>query len=175
MLSDMATKFKLDHTPIFGPGYHNCSLIGLQDLCVAAFPQSKTRPILFVLFQSFIDDINKLFLPCSVWVDGSFLTEKENPSDIDVWIILDLDVALNLTVDQRQFIDDVNDPTKKYNKVIDGYAFVCYPFGHTLYGSDLDERQGWAEHIGLQRDKQWCKGVAVLRIGETDVGLRLYP
>ena len=38
---------------------------------------------------------------CELWVNGSFLTEKPEPSDLDVIVKFDYDVTLNLTADQK--------------------------------------------------------------------------
>ena len=58
------------------------------EFCVTNFPSSVTRaPIFqeFIVLCSYFIDIG---LPCEVWVDGSFVTSKENPADLDLCIMI---------------------------------------------------------------------------------------
>ena len=106
-------------------------------------------------------------------IDGSFLTEKETPSDVDVAVRLDAEFVETMNAEQRELIDRVNQPEPLYVDGVDGFAWVNYAREHDLFGSDVDERETWAEQYGIEHSKFWLKGMVVLTIGETDVGLRV--
>lgn len=65
-------------------------LITLEAYFVTAFPKSKTRKRLFENYLSYIyrfqDEVFPIF---EQWIDGSFVTQKENPKDIDIVTFLD--------------------------------------------------------------------------------------
>lgn len=55
---------------------------------------------------------------------------------------------------------------------LDGFVCVVYPREHERFGTELDQNVEWAEQWGVCR-QNWLKGIAVLKIGENDVGLRI--
>ena len=123
--------------------------------------------------RTFASAFTQHSIPCEMLIDGSFLTEKLRPSDIDVAVRLELDVADGLTSEQRDLIDKVNADDELFIDEVDGFVYISYPRDHVLFGSDVDERETWAEQYGIEHSKIWLKGMAVIRIGETDVGLRI--
>lgn len=64
-----------------------------EDILVNAFPMDSTRHIILEGYKRYLaslkDVIKSNFYQ---WVDGSFVTEKMNPNDIDVVIFVDYDV-----------------------------------------------------------------------------------
>ena len=84
---------KEEYEPLFGPGFHDVSLENLNEtltqLLVEPFPNSKCRADLlqnlFVLIEKIKSDITRVFL--EMWIDGSFVTKKEEPKDIDIVIM----------------------------------------------------------------------------------------
>ena len=110
---------------------------------------------------------------CELWVNGSFLTEKPEPSDLDVIVKFDYDVTLNLTADQKTLVDNLGEGA--YNKRIDSWTFTCIPRGHSEFDVGSEDRAEWARLYNVEHGDFWLKGVAVIRVGENDVGLRFYP
>jgi len=75
----------MGHDPLFAPGIHDQSLDDLEAACVTAFNEGKHREELFENFRSLCEELHKnLGIDCKLWVNGSFVTEKEKPNDIDV-------------------------------------------------------------------------------------------
>jgi hypothetical protein len=103
---------------------------------VHCFPQSITRKDLFMEFSDYLILLksilgNGLFQ----WVNGSFVTNKLNPNDIDLVTFVDWEIykANEQTIDQlREFRN--NKDTR-----IDGYFVAVYPESHkmnVLYQAD---------------------------------------
>lgn len=58
---------------------------------VAGFATSQTRKPLFLLLGEVLEEIKPLFMPVELWINGSYVTSKVNPNDIDLLMFLDLD------------------------------------------------------------------------------------
>jgi hypothetical protein len=144
----------------------------IESLCVHPFQGAarSTRERLFYGLEELAQDLLRVGLRCKAFVDGSFLTEKPEPGDVDVLVSIDDDVMQNLTVEQRVLIDAINQ--LEYIKNIDSWAAASYPRGHQYFGTALDIGDA-GDAYGLEHAKVWLKGIAVLRFGETDVGLRI--
>lgn len=85
----------------------------------------------------------------------------------------DYDVTINLTHMQKGFVDSLRDGT--YNDRIDSFTFTSIPRDHSQFVVGEDERSEWARLFNIEHGDFWLKGVAVIRLGENDVGLRFYP
>jgi hypothetical protein len=60
-------------------------LIAFEQIFIDGFTQSKTRRNIFDNYKRFVETIKQLIdEPFYQWIDGSFVTQKINPNDIDV-------------------------------------------------------------------------------------------
>lgn len=75
---------KTDHPALLGPGLHALTELDFFQLTVSAFPGSPRRAILYGLFATWAGKMRTLGLTGTLWLDGSFLTSKSEPDDIDV-------------------------------------------------------------------------------------------
>jgi hypothetical protein len=162
---------KHDFPPLLPPGYHTLTLDKIKRLCVDPFPTVQQRRYLFLHLEQLVQDLLLLAIVCDVWTDGSFVTEHPSPDDLDVIIKLDYDVANSLTTHQREFIDDLNE--RRCNDRVDSWVFTCFPRHHDLFFEQEADRSTWAKLYSVERSGMWLKGVAVIKVGETDVGLRI--
>src|SRR4051812_27561577 len=127
----MGLRYKYDHPPLLAPGRHYLSLLELYELCVTAFPGNRDCEYKFRKVEEMVQQFLVEKIPCEMWVDGSFLTAKPDPDDVDIVVRLDFDVADNLTSGQRNLIDAAND--LGYIDGIDSFVFVTYPRDHPLF------------------------------------------
>ncbi len=90
MLSD--DQFNMDNRPLLEPGFHDYPLENLKEslaaLCVKPFV-SRRRELLLDSFIDFICGAESLGIFTEFWLDGSFLTDKESPNDIDLVLFFD--------------------------------------------------------------------------------------
>ena len=161
---------KRDFQPLLAPGRHETCLVQVHRLCVLPFEESTVREGLFHNFCRFVQTFEELKINCSMLVNGSFVTEKLNPSDIDVAVIIDPDVAEKLSSEQEALINSINDNC--FIDKVDGFVETEFPIGHPSFRVGGNEML-WSEQYGREHLGAWLKGIAVLRIGETDVGLRI--
>jgi hypothetical protein len=67
---------KLEFPPLLAVGFHDFSLEKLRELCVDKFAASTTRGIIADEFTKLIDELASAKVPCELWLDGSYFTEK---------------------------------------------------------------------------------------------------
>jgi hypothetical protein len=71
-------------TPILPPGIHDVDPSELDNHFLSAFGASTTRSALIDGFRRYIKALKKYAVRFEIWLDGSFVTSKEDPNDIDL-------------------------------------------------------------------------------------------
>jgi hypothetical protein len=163
---------KYDHPPLLPPGKHHMGLISIFKIAVEPFSNEgrERRQQLFDALSYLIDKLIEKDIPCDVVIDGSFLTKKTKPDDIDVKVYIDYDVSQSLSDEQDYFFVELNSSVLRER--LDSTSFTLYPVGHPEKGSALDPLVN-GEDYGVENSEQWRKGYVVVMVGETHVGLRL--
>lgn len=138
---------------------HLMNLQQVEILFVDAFPTSVTRPRLFNNFLQYIDRFqDEVFPYFEQWIDGSFVTQKLNPKDIDMVTFLDYRIW-----EKRS--DTILDSFWSFsleNEGIDAYLVAVYPENHRHYPIYLSERALWRERFSSDRDS-YKKGFVELQ------------
>jgi len=162
---------KYDYPPLLAPGRHYLTLAQIERMCVIPFKTSKTREKLFYALDEMVQQFLREDMRCDFLIDGSFFTEKVDPSDVDIAVRIDVDFHATMNASQSILVDAANE--MDYITGIDSYVYVSFPRDHVLFDTDANERETWAEQYGWEHSEQWLKGIAVLMLGETDVGIRI--
>jgi hypothetical protein len=164
---------KYDYAPLLAPGAHRLALPEIESLCVHRFAVQamRHREKLYYALEDFIQRLLVARIPCTVLVDGSFLTEKPYPDDVDVFVTTDHDVIGHLTETQLQLLGNINSGTGFIGGV-DSLAMTKYPHGHPHCGTALDGGNG-DQAYGIEHSRQWLKGYVIVTVWETDVGNRI--
>ena len=83
-------KNEVDYIPLLEAGFSYLKLDEVKNICVDAFGSENYRRVeIWNGFTSFIDRLCGFKLKFTVWVDGSFVTSKLEPNDIDFLVIFD--------------------------------------------------------------------------------------
>lgn len=139
---------------------------------VNSFQGSQRRPVLYRHLEEFFAFLMTAGFPCELWVDGSLLTQKEEPDDLDLAVIIDRDAYDQLTDEQRQIWDRL--AKEPYSAEVDSFAYVRRLRGDPFFADEsLDPAYSWSEQYLLEHSDQWLKGYVVVKLRETDVGLRI--
>ena len=112
---------------------------------VRSFPDSERRNLAFNAFLTHLNNFRMIVDEAFwVWVGGSFVTRKTNPSDIDFVIFLDAD-CYNRYEEQAKFFRQ-----QRYlpDKIIDGYFVQVYPEGHRRRNWYESDRLRWLQDFG---------------------------
>ncbi len=112
----------------------------LESYFVTAFPKSTTRKRLFENYLRYIyrfqDEVFPFF---EQYINGSFVTKKENPKDIDIVTFLDYEVY-------QKRGDQVLDKFWTFSledEGIDAYLVEDYPKNHSFYQKTLEKKIYW--------------------------------
>jgi hypothetical protein len=75
-------------TPLFLPGFHDISLLDLKEslteMLVEPFEGSRRRELLLDRLIALFREASSVCIITEAWIDGSFVTDKEKPNDVDV-------------------------------------------------------------------------------------------
>lgn len=147
---------KIDYTPLLSAGLHPHTLESFKELTVKPFPDSKRREPLWSNLSVYLDLLEATGLKARVWLDGSFVTEKIEPDDIDLVVVGDLQSFPLMSVEVRQQL-----------KLLLDTGFAKSRFGlHVFFIREDREEDAafWLGFFGYQRDEVTPKGLAELRV-----------
>ena len=119
--------------------------MGLEDFrlkFVEAFAKSRTRPEIFAGYLKYLDDLEKILGSTSgliQWINGSFVTNKLNPADIDL-----VSFANNSVVeDHEAALKNLLSFEAKRVYQVDGYIVRVYPDDHTKSFRTVSDKAYW--------------------------------
>ena len=70
-------------------GRYLCDLEEIEKRFVDSYQNSSTRAGIWDEFQQFLGELQRIIPVCAIWIGGSFISEKNNPADIDLLLIVD--------------------------------------------------------------------------------------
>lgn len=111
-----------------------------------------------------VDALSAAGLKCDVWVDGSFLTKKIDPDDIDLVVDVPASITDNPTPAQSALLAALDGQNFKISKHLDSYVMVTAPLGHTLYPVSQISHEQWKKDFGHAYVSRVPKGIAVLEV-----------
>ena len=123
-------------------GLHQCTIEEIQAQCVDAFPHSNSRPQLFTGLRALVQVLSTDGIPADLWIDGSFVTMKLHPGDIDVLLYVSADTALTNTQEARLawLIDPGHAAQIRHDYGCDFYFMgvrdILEPYWRRQYGTD---------------------------------------
>lgn len=161
---------KADFPRLLEPGFHPMTLAEVKTLCVTNFPASTRRGMIFAGLTGFLSEMSATGLVGDVWLDGSFVTRKPDPSDCDLVISADSAKLEALLPTQQELIRKRVRTGHDQTKIVhhcDVYLFPVYPLIHTLHVPvTLSQRAYWEDQFGFDHSKH-AKGMAVVKLPVT--------
>jgi len=151
------------YKPLLVPGIHYKTLAEVETLCVTAFGNNEQRRKIFNLFSDLLNKVLSLGLDWVIWINGSFVTEKTEPGDIDVLFVPADQKAVNsLEQDEKRLLmelfSDRGRTKKRYlTDAIFAPEVTVDPNQHMywrgVFGFDREDRpRGWVQlKLGEQR------------------------
>lgn len=139
----------------------------LKSVFVDPFEEPSIRSELYQSYERYTKDFSKEITPnFRQWINGSFVTNKRSPKDIDLVNLIDYHVA----EEKEKMIREkfIRDSTNK-NYGIDAYLVILYPENHKLYNwtrSDLVYWHDWFTKSKMdRRKKRHPKGYVEINFG----------
>lgn len=127
-------------------------------MCVNPFPLSNTRQGLMKNLEEVIQTLRDARVVGEIWVDGSFMTQKVDPEDIDILLRIDADTYDNGTPRQQTQIDKVAGGLRDSHNC-DSYVHLEWPPGDPQHAGGQRRRKEWMKQFGTGHTDQ-PKGMA---------------
>jgi hypothetical protein len=93
---------KPEFPPLFPPEMRPFTLPELRVLCVDGFPLSDSRDLLMSCLEHAFAVLEQSGIVGELWVDGSFLTHKIDPDDVDLVLAMDAAFVDSASPEQRE-------------------------------------------------------------------------
>lgn len=103
--------------PLLSEGFHLLTLEQIEQICVLAIG-TKRRKDLFQRLKILLDEFRKFNISLEYWINGSFVTSKPNPGDIDIVVFADAVEVCNLSQQVKtalRILQDPHDIRARYN------------------------------------------------------------
>lgn len=144
------------------PGLHPMNLDEIEKVFVTPFPHSSTRPNVMSGFRRHTNDLLALVDEYTQFIDGSFVSNKNDPRDIDLVCFIDGDKVDALSPPQQAKLRElVLGPTTKASHKCDAYFCPSYPDTHANYDFFRSKRKYWMGEFGYDRSDV-PKGIVVV-------------
>lgn len=108
-----------------------------------------------------LDELSRLDIRCELWLNGSFITKCDAPSDIDGSLMVESTYDETLSDEAVNYLNLFDDSSIPFHETLDIYLCVVYPREHELRGGFQDP-DGWAEQWSSEHNSGWLKGFAVI-------------
>ncbi len=152
-----------EFSPLLSAGFHTKTLEETRYICVDNFQQSTKRVEIWDKFNAFINILSGFGLTFDAWLDGSFLTDKPEPGDIDLVLIINPTQINTLTIEQQNFIDHMFGKQSrmcKHHYLCDAYLVYIHANGEI----DFNENAYWRGLFGFDRQNK-PKGIIKIQFG----------
>jgi hypothetical protein len=149
---------KQDFSPILAAGIHKRTLEQIRTEFVSPFPDDGQRLRLFALLEQWVTKLHGLNVVAILWIDGSFVTIKPSPNDIDcvLW--------------NPSFSGPVSDAQQvEVSRLVDR-AVAKAQYGVDLYielptAADALHREAyWRGLFGFEHNGKYAKGFVELTV-----------
>lgn len=159
---------------------HKCYEVTLEEIkekLVDNFPDSKTRASRFECFLNFYNELLINVKSCTVFlIDGSFVTNKKNPRDVDFTITINSSklteneinylnhIIREKTENRKEFLkfeslakqgmikEDSLYNLKFYKKGCDFFYIEKYPINHPYFYKYQNNKEEWIDWWGHDRE-----------------------
>ncbi len=162
--SAFMAQYKQEFPPLLPAGLHVHTMAQLEALTVAEFPLSQRRPPLWGNFAGIITELNRLQIRSDVWVDGSFLTQKIEPDDVDFAVQVPIAVLNGVTAVQGDFLRQMADCAFKASHSLHSFVFPSAPIGHIEFPLAEMFRKQWENDFGFSFVTREPKGIAKVEV-----------
>ena len=138
-----------NHSELLVPDHKiNCTLQEFECAFVLNVPSLKRKEI-FDAYVKYSEDFKKV---CNLdeliqWINGSFVTKKVNPGDIDLVTFINYDVIQKL----GSKLDDFKFPNSEIIYGVDAYIVEVYPETHSDQYRYISDKAYWMDRFTKTR------------------------
>ncbi len=151
-----------EYPALLPPGRHELKLSELKKICVDDFPLSTSRLVIMEGLEKVIDKLKSCFIQGEIWINGSFVTNKIDPNDVDLVLRTSAQFLDNANPDQRNTVDWLSSNLKTAFHC-DSYVFSEWPVDHKNYLVGKNMHDYWTKLFGFSRGGS-PKGIIVISL-----------
>lgn len=107
------------------PGIHTYKMQEFENQFVNAFTSSKSRTIIFENFNKWLEKLLTILPPRYIWLDGSYLTQKVDPKDIDLVVFY---YPEDIQSEQQAY--EIQQQVNIASRTLNCDAYFCLSFEH---------------------------------------------
>jgi hypothetical protein len=137
-----------------GAGYPllHASLREIHERFVVQVHGSVERPRIWDGWMRHRTELESVGVQYTTLVNGSFLTAKQEPGDVDLCILLDAGEVNRLGLqEQNQLLPLLSGPACKPDFLCDVYSIIVHPFGDPRFPLTLERFAYWTRVFGIDR------------------------
>lgn len=144
------------------PGLHPMSPEEMKTAFVTGFPHSSTRPLIMEGYLRHYQALKHVVDGFQQFVDGSFVSNKNDPGDVDIVCFIDADTVDNLSVDDQLKLKALvaGKATKAIYHCDAYFALSCAP-SHPAFSEARSVRKYWMGEFGFDR-QETPKGIVLI-------------
>lgn len=146
---------KPDFQPLLAAGYHTMAWPEIVATCLTPFSGSSTRPTLVTQLEQFVAELRRMGLQGVLWLDGSFVTDKHDPGDVDLVYVPDLACLPQMQAHAVRLHTLFEQLGAK--AIYNCHAFIVHP-------QNTDQLAYWRGLFGFCHDEVTPKGMIVLTL-----------
>lgn len=142
---------------------HPISIIELEEQFVKAFANSSTRENIIEGHNNYVIELFQILEHnFSQWLDGSFVTQKLDPNDIDIVNFIHYSEYTNSKANSlRKFITNLGNPKDEFK--VDGYLVPVYEPSDPRFEVTQNGYNYWRTFFGKDRNNN-PKGILQLNL-----------
>ena len=167
----MSLSVKVDAPPLLTPGFHTMDLERLHMVAVECprFKLSSTRAQIMRNLWTVVGCLAQWGIWGELWIDGSFLTQKINPSDVDIILVLPERFLDTATPEQLSILDwwEHRDCQPKTLFSCDTYTNPKAEASHPDYSEYRRMETYWTKWFGISRQDE-PKGIVRMLLAQGD-------
>lgn len=135
-------------------GIHDYDMGQVKSEFVDSFPHSSTRPAILSGLTAYRSHLAAIVAHFEQILDGSFVTSKNDPNDVDCFISADANVINNLgPAEQIAFQQMVSGKVTQSTYRVDAYLCAYVPQGDPNYDNYRAMRKYWLGEFGFDRNE----------------------
>lgn len=154
---------KPEFPPLLPPGFYPMTLKDICSRFVDACPLSVTRPKIMAGLTQVVEKLCAAKIAGHLWLDGSFLTEKIDPEDVDLLLRITDEFLNQITQQQLEAFAWYRSRERKATHHCDAYHWIEYPCDHDQYMQGEWWRAYWLHQYGFSRGEA-MKGIVVIEL-----------
>lgn len=152
------------------PGFHDVTIEDIRTFFVDRFETSRTRKDVFQGYLNFIEDLKANGIEGEIWIDGSFVTNKIDPNDIDLLCVIDNNLLNSLPKHVQPNLFRLFDNEIAHREYrCDPYMLAKLQESHPkFYESYINQRAYWRGFFTYTRNEE-PKGILRMKLNQKEV------